>query len=56
MFEVIKELTWVGLGSMILKRKNALKVNYTFTSTTSLRTFFKIPGWRTRAEKKKVRV
>lgn len=56
MFEVIQELTQVGLGSMILERKEALKLNYTFTSTTSLRTFFKIPGWRPRVKKKKVKV
>ena len=56
MLEVIQEPTQVGLGSMIIKRKEALKVNYTFIYTTSLRAYFKIPGWETKEEDKKARV
>lgn len=37
---------------MILESKDALKVNYTFTSTTSLRVLFKIPGLGTRGKEK----
>lgn len=40
---------------MILERRKALKVNYTFTSTISLGALFKIPPWGTRDEEKTVK-